>query len=134
MFQFPNLFPRFEDTRPVDVSATVDEAPKANGDATSADKEKGKDTKPDIKPDIKPTPAQLRGNAKKFGIKPPEGRIGSLVVMKSGRVKMVLGEGIVMDVSAHFILFLGLFFGLGLTSLGLAWCGNYIPATTSSPR
>jgi hypothetical protein len=34
----------------------------------------------------------------------PEGRIGTLVVMKSGKVKMVLGEGIVMDVSGGLIL------------------------------
>lgn len=29
----------------------------------------------------------------------PEGRVGTLVVMKSGKVKMVMGDGIVMDVS-----------------------------------
>jgi DNA-directed RNA polymerase III subunit RPC4 len=93
MFQFPNLFPRFEDTKPVDAT---EEVPATNGNGEAAN---GKDVKPDIKPDIKPTPLQLRGAAKKHGVKPPEGRIGSLVVMKSGRVKMVLGDGIVMDVS-----------------------------------
>lgn len=31
----------------------------------------------------------------------PEGRIGTLVVMKSGKTKMVLGDGIVLDVSPH---------------------------------
>jgi DNA-directed RNA polymerase III subunit RPC4 len=41
-------------------------------------------------------------SAKKHGVKPPEGRIGSLVVMKSGRVKMVLGDGIVMNVCLSF--------------------------------
>jgi DNA-directed RNA polymerase III subunit RPC4 len=89
MFQFPNLFPRFEDTKPADTTDDV---------AMDGDAEKSKDVKPDVKPDIKPTPLQLRGQAKKHGIKPPEGRIGSLVVMKSGRVKMVLGDGIVMNV------------------------------------
>lgn len=95
MFQFPNLFPKFEDTRPVDAT----DEPAVNGDA-----ERPKDVKPDVKPDIKPTPLQLRGQAKKHGVKPPEGRIGSLVVMKSGRVKMVLGDGIVMNVCPHFLL------------------------------
>ena len=106
MFQFPNLFPKFEDTRPVDITApstsaaaTGTDETKPNPQATTnGTTEKPKDVKPDIKPDIKPTPAQLRGNAKKYGIKPPEGRIGSLVIMRSGRVKMVLGDGIVMDV------------------------------------
>jgi DNA-directed RNA polymerase III subunit RPC4 len=78
MFQFPNLFPRFEDTKPADTTDDV---------AMDGDAEKSKDVKPDV-----------RGQAKKHGIKPPEGRIGSLVVMKSGRVKMVLGDGIVMNV------------------------------------
>jgi DNA-directed RNA polymerase III subunit RPC4 len=50
------------------------------------------DEKP--KPDIKPTPAQLRKNKEVL----PEGRIGTLVTMKSGKVKMVLGENVVMDV------------------------------------
>jgi DNA-directed RNA polymerase III subunit RPC4 len=92
MFQFPNLFPRFEDPKPVDAT---EETPATNGEAANGN---AKDVKPDVKPDIKPTPLQLRGNAKKHGVKPPEGRIGSLVVMKSGRVKMVLGDGIVMNV------------------------------------
>lgn len=105
MFQFPNLFPKFEDTRPLEIPEDTKPsgatAPTANGNASP---EKGKDVKPDIKPDIKPTPAQLRGAAKKYGIKPPEGRIGSLVVMRSGRVKMVLGDGIVMNVSTLYDL------------------------------
>lgn len=105
MFQFPNLFPKFEDTRPVDVTQTADPATATataeGGEQAVANgtSEVPKDVKPDVKPDIKPTPAQLRGAAKKYGLKPPEGRIGSLVVMRSGRVKMVLGDGIVMNVS-----------------------------------
>jgi DNA-directed RNA polymerase III subunit RPC4 len=88
MFQFPNLFPRFEDPKPVDAT---EETPATNGEAANGNAK-----------DIKPTPLQLRGNAKKHGVKPPEGRIGSLVVMKSGRVKMVLGDGIVMNVCLSF--------------------------------
>lgn len=109
MFQFPNLFPKFEE-RPIDVSTqAAGEDTKPNPQATAnGSVDKTKDVKPDIKPDIKPSPAQLRGNAKKYGIKPPEGRIGSLVIMRSGRVKMVLGDGIVMDVSSP------------LTSIGLS--------------
>jgi DNA-directed RNA polymerase III subunit RPC4 len=127
MFQFPNLFPRFEDTRPVDVTVPAEEGAKPDGDAET---DKAKDTKPDVKPDIKPTPAQLRGNAKKFGIKPPEGRIGSLVVMKSGRVKMVLGEGIVMDVSFTFVVCSR----WKLTRLGFARSRNHLSATAGPPR
>lgn len=113
MFQFPNLFPRFEDTRPVDITATAPVTGAGTGDDNVKPQLNGngspekpsatalpssKDAKPDVKPDIKPNAAQLRGAAKKYGVKPPEGRIGSLVVMRSGRVKMVLGDGIVMNV------------------------------------
>jgi hypothetical protein len=56
------------------------------------------DTKEGIK-DVKPSVAQMRAAKKKGALPPPEGRIGTLVVMKSGKVKMVLGDGIVMDVS-----------------------------------
>jgi hypothetical protein len=41
---------------------------------------------------------------KKEEARKPEGRIGTMVVMKSGKVKMVLGDGIVMDVSAASIV------------------------------
>jgi hypothetical protein len=44
--------------------------------------------------------AKLRALMKKEEARKPEGRIGTMVVMKSGKVKMVLGDGIVMDVSA----------------------------------
>ena len=36
--------------------------------------------------------------AKKKKLPPPEGRIGTMVVMKSGKVKLVLGDDIVMNV------------------------------------
>ncbi|BEI88178.1 uncharacterized protein CcaverHIS019_0108960 [Cutaneotrichosporon cavernicola] len=73
-FQFPTTFPRF---------ASRDPQP---------EEEK--------KEDVKPPPAALR---KKKVLPPPEGRVGTLVVMKSGKVKLVLGEGeqgIVMNVNA----------------------------------
>lgn len=48
--------------------------------------------------------AKLRALMKKEEVRKPEGRIGTMVVMKSGKVKMVLGDGIVMDVSARVYL------------------------------
>lgn len=63
----------------------------------------------DIKPDVKPSDAQLRAqNMRKK--KYPEGRVGSLVVMKSGKVKVVMGNDIVMNVS--IIIYLLLLFPL----------------------
>jgi len=50
-----------------------------------------------VKPDIKPTAAQLK--PKKKILPPPEGRVGTMVIMKSGKVKIVLGNEIVMKVS-----------------------------------
>lgn len=76
IFQFPHLFPKFNPAGPVDLT---------NPDG-------------DVKPDIKPTAAQLR--AKKNVVEPtPEGRVGTMVVMKSGKVKIVMGKDIVMDVN-----------------------------------
>jgi len=43
--------------------------------------------------------AKLKALMAKEKARKPEGRIGTMVVMKSGKVKMVLGDGIVMDVS-----------------------------------
>lgn len=74
-FQFPSTFPHFVSREP-----------------------QPEDEK---KEDVKPTPASLR---KKQTLPPPEGRVGTLCVMKSGKVKLVIGEGeqgIVMDVSAR---------------------------------
>ena len=73
VFQFPNLFPKFDSAVPVDFSAAED-----------------------VKPDVKPSMAQLR--ARKKNPPPPEGRIGTMVVMRSGKVKLVLGDDIVMNV------------------------------------
>lgn len=74
-FQFPPGFPKF-----VDKSAVVD--------ATEVE-------------DVKPSSASLK-KKKAAVVPPPQGRIGTLCVMKSGKVKLVMGEGdagIVMNVS-----------------------------------
>lgn len=135
MFQFPNLFPKFEDTRPIDAATTGTDDIKPNPQATAnGTTEKSKDVKPDIKPDLKPTPAQLRGNAKKYGVKPLEGRIGSLVIMRSGRVKMVLGDGIVMDVSSSHRHPQGEQGKMLITVVGITRGRDYFPPTTGAPR
>ena len=69
------------------------------------------DVKPDVKPDIKdvkPSAAQLRAKKGAPPPPPPEGRIGTLCVMKSGKVKMVMGDDIVMNVGLSSSLPLGL--------------------------
>jgi hypothetical protein len=48
----------------------------------------------DNKPDVKPTLNQLKKKKEVL----PEGRVGTLVIMKSGKVKLVFGEDIVMNV------------------------------------
>lgn len=73
VFQFPNLFPRFDPAEPMDSTAAEE-----------------------VKPDVKPSIAHLR--AKKKNLPPPEGRVGTMVVMRSGKVKLVLGDDIVMNV------------------------------------
>lgn len=56
----------------------------------------------EAKPDLKPTAAQLKAQAVKAKrALQPEGRIGSLVVMKSGKVKVIMGNDIVMNVSVN---------------------------------
>lgn len=89
-FQFPTSFPKFVSRAPVEVDGDAAEA------AGAGEK---KDEKKDEDKDVKPKPAQLR--RKRAAAPPPEGRIGTLCVMKSGKVKLVLGEGesgIVMNV------------------------------------
>ncbi|GMK54902.1 hypothetical protein CspeluHIS016_0114880 [Cutaneotrichosporon spelunceum] len=74
-FQFPSTFPRFASREP------------------PPDEEKKEDKDKDVKP------APVR---KRKVLPPPEGRVGTLCVMKSGKVKLVLGEGeagIVMNVN-----------------------------------
>lgn len=86
LFQFPKLFPNYITKEPVDLT---------------------QDNKPDIKPDLKPTDAELRasnGPGRKKKAVVPQGRIGSLVVMKSGKVKVVMGDDIVMNVSGHSVI------------------------------
>ncbi|WVQ79469.1 hypothetical protein IAT38_001568 [Cryptococcus sp. DSM 104549] len=77
IFQFPQLFPKYDAPGPVDLT--------------------GPSTLAEVKPDVKPTAAQLRG--KKLVEPTPEGRVGTMVVMKSGKVKMVMGDDIVMNVT-----------------------------------
>jgi len=86
-FQFPSNMPKFVAPAPPAVPADAD------GDVNMA---------AELKPEVKPSPAQLRRRKHNAALPPPEGRIGTLVVMKSGKVKMVMGEGanaIVMNVS-----------------------------------
>jgi DNA-directed RNA polymerase III subunit RPC4 len=61
----------------------------------------GEDAKPNV--DSKPNTAAQNRRKKALPPPPPEGRIGTMVVMKSGRVKMVMGEDIVMNVSLTYI-------------------------------
>ncbi|WWC65553.1 uncharacterized protein I303_108171 [Kwoniella dejecticola CBS 10117] len=106
IFQFPHLFPKFLPSTPVDLTQTdtkpditASTTASTNGTAHSATNGPLKDVKPDIKPDVKPTPAQLRAGAKKGPEPVPEGRVGTMVVMKSGKVKIVMGKDIVMNVT-----------------------------------
>ncbi|WOO79831.1 DNA-directed RNA polymerase III subunit RPC4 [Vanrija pseudolonga] len=84
LFQFPSQMPKLVRHGPID----------ATGDVAMVEE----------KPDVKPTAAALKARKKDAAAAPPpEGRIGTLVVMKSGKVKLVFGEGdagIVMNVSA----------------------------------
>lgn len=82
LFQFPHLFPKFLANTPVDMTG-------------------GEDAKPNV--DSKPNTAAQNRRKKALPPPPPEGRIGTMVVMKSGRVKMVMGEDIVMNVSLTYI-------------------------------
>ena len=80
-FQFPNLFPHFSAAGPVDLTAEDTKA----------------EAKPDIKPDVKATVSRKAADRKKGPS--PDGRVGTMVIMKSGRVKLVLGTDIVLNVS-----------------------------------
>jgi DNA-directed RNA polymerase III subunit RPC4 len=87
-FQFPSNMPKFvAPAPPPDADADAD------GDVAMASAE--------LKPETKPAATHLKKRRNPTA-PPPEGRIGTLVVMKSGKVKMVMGEGanaIVMNVS-----------------------------------
>ncbi|WWC73393.1 uncharacterized protein I206_107360 [Kwoniella pini CBS 10737] len=100
IFQFPHLFPKFLPSTTVDLTQNdikPDVTAHVNG-ATNAAQQK--DVKPDMKPDVKPSAAQLRAAQSKKGPEPvPEGRVGTMVVMKSGKVKIVMGKDIVMNVT-----------------------------------
>lgn len=62
---------------------------------TEEDVKPGETGEKETKPDIKPTAQQLKKKKEVL----PEGRIGTMVIMKSGKVKMVFGEDVVMNVS-----------------------------------
>nr|ADE10081.1 RNA pol Rpc4 [Tremella fuciformis] len=85
VFQMPPKMPRFLPTGPIDATANDE-------------------TKDGVK-DVKPSTQALKG--KKKAQPPPDGRIGTLVVMKSGKVKLVMGQDIVMNVipgaNDHFL-------------------------------
>lgn len=143
MFQFPNLFPRYQDPRaatavkvedgPNATSAPTGTAVKggdgdgekpetlnmvqpepANGSATAtAAAATPADVKPDIKPDVKPSIAGRPGAQRPMARGPPEGQVGKLVVMKSGKVKMIMGDDIVMNVRSILLsTILGLSMGV----------------------
>lgn len=114
VFQFPDPFPHFvpnpalsllngvEDVKPEPADAA---APKsilkksvafADGEAPAA---AASEDKPDkVKEEQVESKDRAELRARELA-RMPEGRIGTLVVMKSGKTKMVLGNGIVMDVS-----------------------------------
>lgn len=76
-FQFPPGFPKLVSKTPAVIDAT------------------------DLAEESKPTATTMK-KRKPSHLPPPEGRIGTLCMMKSGKVKLVLGEGddaIVMNVS-----------------------------------
>jgi hypothetical protein len=70
----------------------------ANGANGAAGADADTDVKPDIKPDVKPNTAARAAQQKALVRGPMEGQVGKLVVMKSGKVKMIMGDDIVMNV------------------------------------
>lgn len=144
LFQFPNPFPHFVPdpelslVKDFDVHYPPLAAAAKKETPTSPDKPHGilkkvqfgegvkvedKDDKKEarrIAKEQEERKAMLRELQKQEAQRKPEGRIGTLVVMKSGRVKMVLGKDIVMDVSQSLWVDLGL--GLGQHRVGI-WPG-----------
>ncbi|EPQ56451.1 hypothetical protein GLOTRDRAFT_59707 [Gloeophyllum trabeum ATCC 11539] len=109
-FQFPEPFPTFVPRQPLPDAAPIDVDMPDPSTLTDGSDAKGKrvsfanDTKP---PAASPTPASAPG-ADGIGLAPdqkPEevkldGQIGQLEIYQSGAVKMRLGNGILMDVTA----------------------------------
>jgi hypothetical protein len=126
LLQFPDPFPAFvpdparsflkdvdvEDLKPKsellgDAQAEPESASKdkdkAKKGVSFADKDKDAPevvVKKEDDKEKKAKEAKLKALMAKEKARKPEGRIGTMVVMKSGKVKMVLGDGIVMDVSS----------------------------------
>jgi DNA-directed RNA polymerase III subunit RPC4 len=95
LFQFPQPFPSYLPPPGAKVEA------KAEPDVPAPPQsEEKKDIKPKVgAKDVKPSAAALRKLSGKTTEPPrPQGRVGSLVVMKSGKVKVVMGQDIVMSV------------------------------------
>lgn len=104
--QFPDPFPKFipdparsflrdvelDDLKPKEESASM-----ATGEA--AEKKTGLTEE---EKEEKQKLMRIRALQRKEAARKAEGRIGTLVVMKSGKVKMVLGDGIVLDVSREW--------------------------------
>lgn len=103
-FQFPKPFPQFsyppEYVQPIS-DETVEAAASAAKKAVSfAPETKGKEK--DVKPVI-----DSKVNVKKEPVlPPPEGQIGELVLMKSGKVKLKIGDDILLDVSTPDVCYL----------------------------
>ena len=102
-FQFPRQFPTFLPLPEVD-----DEEPEAmDVDGASAASRKAVSFASDTKPASSSSAAtpSVKKEDSKSGIlpkkpaPPPEGQIGELLIMKSGKVKMRLGKDIMLDVS-----------------------------------
>ncbi len=108
LFQFPNPFPHFVPNpdfsllRDVDTMRSPEQKPhgilKKSVQFDAGAKDEKKDAKRPLKENEEKRKAYKELEAKEK-LRKPEGRIGTLVIMKSGKAKMVLGDGIVMDVS-----------------------------------
>jgi hypothetical protein len=122
--QFPEPFPNFladparsflKDVNLEDLAKTKSEpmpeddnmdgttkqaANKGNPASTSAPQEKTDNALTEAEKEEKAKTTKIQALKRKEKNRKPEGQIGTLVVMKSGKVKMVLGDGIIMDVSS----------------------------------
>ncbi|KAL7414720.1 RNA polymerase III RPC4-domain-containing protein [Mrakia frigida] len=105
-FQFPRQFPTF---LPIpDVEDDDDDGMDVDGAASSSSSKKNVSFASDTKPGSSSSAKEpsVKKEDSKAGIlskkppPPPEGQIGTLLVMKSGKVKMRLGKDIYLDVSA----------------------------------
>ncbi|KZV99956.1 hypothetical protein EXIGLDRAFT_697055 [Exidia glandulosa HHB12029] len=109
IFQFPRPFPTFQPSTPAPVDAMdVDRpsSPSAAKPAIKSDKAKGKEKAPDparhvsFADEVKPLVEDEDGVKKEVKKTPLDGLIGQLEVYDDGSIKMRLGDGILMNVSA----------------------------------